>query len=344
MRHALIAPYLALLLICFQTPGAQRSGSVPQKGVVSQTCEQSPYRGIDSRLKPDIVGAIPDARTPVLGFELVGHTPVIAISGRVLGIGQEEIVNIPVPNNLKGISVDQQSNLLIQTDHGIETMGARGLGTDPALTDAIHGHLYDSGNGLFLEARSRENTVQFLARGRDGQPFLIASIEGSFSAASWNSLGLAAVVGDSLYTWEAGGRNIVRLLTDRGLRSATDVVLVGPGRAVVTLTATVLLVTPLTVLPIASMSSARCRFDGGVLYLVDGQSGLIWALKGLEGLGTKSADRAHAIALPKGVPVPLNETSPQFLEAARIIGCDQARRQVVSLETGTTEDAKGNPK
>jgi hypothetical protein len=299
---------------------------------IPQRCGQQAYRGIDSRLKPDIVGVLPDAKQFVVGFELANHQPVIALADQVLEIGQNSMVKRTVPHAVRGISVDRSSRLLIQTDHGILT-GDSVLQTNVGLTNIIKGRLYDSGSPLLLEVRSRDKTIQFLARRHGGQSFLIATFQGTFSAASWNSIGLVTVVEDSLYVWDAGSKKIVRLLTDRGLRSVKDVVLVGPERVIVTLKAMVILVTPREALVVAGIPSARCRFDAGVLYLLDDETGLVWALKGLDQLGTKLGDRAHAIDLLKLMPNQTGESSAQFLEAARILGCDQARREAASLKS-----------
>jgi hypothetical protein len=83
--------------------------------------------------------------------------------------------------------------------------------------------------------RARQDMLQFIARKPNGSPFPIARMKGTLRAASWNDMGLAAVIGDSLYVWEAGSKNIIRLLSDMGLNAAQDVVLVGPDRAVITL-------------------------------------------------------------------------------------------------------------
>jgi hypothetical protein len=296
----------------------------------SQKCEQHPYSGLDSRLKADIVGIVPELKEPVVGFELINHRPVVALPDQVLSMGQKKVARMTV-TSVRGISADDQGHLLIQTDAGIQTTEDFGTQTI-GLRKAIRGRLYDSGSSLFLEVRSRGNIVQFVARRRDGQGFVIGSFKGPFAAASWNTLGLAAIVGDSIYIWQAGSRKIVRLMTDQGLRSARDVVLVGPERAMLTLKAMAVLVTPETVLVIAGMSSARCRFEGGVLYLVDGHTGLIWSLKGLDQLGTKASDRSHAIDLLKTISTPIDESSARFLEAARILGCDGARKEIANLK------------
>jgi hypothetical protein len=318
--------WIGSLLLSFssrfqQTPNASES---PKR------CEQELYAGLDSRIEPHIVGIVPPSDNPVVGFELVRHRPFVARSDQLLGFDQANIAKLTV-HGLKGISVNDKSDLLIQTDRGIQTLGQSELETNTELTSIIHGRLYNSGNPVFLEARSHDQITQFVARTLGGRSLLIASFKGTFSAASWNEIGLAAVVGNSLYVWESGSKKIVRLLTDSGLKSAKDVVLIGPGRVIVTLRKTVILVTTETILIIASLPSARCRFDAGMLYILDGQSRFIWALKGLDQLGSKTGDRSHALDLLKHMPDRTDESSTQFLEAARILGCSEARREVANV-------------
>lgn len=156
-------------------------------------------------------------------------------------------------------------------------------------------------------------------------------MKGTLHAASWNDVGLAAVVDNSLYVWEAGSKNVVRLLTDQGLSAAKDVVLVGHNRAVVSLQATVVLVTDEAMTVVTGMTRARCRFQQDVLYLLDDETGLIWTLCGLNQLGNKKDDHSYAADLLKEAPRDsAAESSVQFREAARIIGCDGAKRQLTS--------------
>ena len=227
---------------------------------------------------------------------------------------------------MKGISVNAQSDLLVQTTKGLMRLGDDGLKSDLTLTKAVKGRLYNSGGQVYLEARSNKDLVQFVARRQDGTSFLIATIRGVFHAASWNERGLAAIVGNSLYVWEIGGKSVIRLLTDAGLAAARDISLVDPRRVAITLKSTVILVTSETMTVLVAMPEARCRFDNGVLYLIDGRSGFLWALQGLSQLGTKAGEREHAQDLIQKSLKNGGQTSPEFLEAARIVGCSAAQR------------------
>lgn len=308
-------------------------------------CGQQLYSGIDSRLKLDIVGIVPYSEKPILGFELVNHQPVIALPDQLLGIRVGSMMKTPMSSAVKGISVNDGFDLLVQTDHGFETFGKSAPKPDAEFRNLIQGRLYNSGNPVFVEARSSGKQVQFIARSRVGKSFLIADFRGDFAAASWSRVGLAAVVGDSLYYWEAGNKNLIRLLTDRGLNSARDVVLIAPGRVIVTLKSTVLLVTKDEVLILAGMGTARCRFDNDrdLLYLIDDRARVIWAVTGISQVGTKAGDKAHALDLLQHLPRQNGEDSPQFLEAARILGCGPARKELAALEvSGSSAGAHPN--
>ena len=121
------------------------------------------------------------------------------------------------------------------------------------------------GSPVFVEVRAHQGVLQFLARNRNGAPFLIASIKGTLHAASWNDIGLATVVGDSLYVWQAGAKNMVRLLTDKGLSAARDVVLVGLNGGWLHIKTTVVLITNETMtvvlgMPMAAAASRTAYF------------------------------------------------------------------------------------
>ena len=320
----------AALLLLGSTKGIVRAD--PE--ATASACGQQLYSGIDSRLKLDIVGIVPYSEKPIVGFELVNHQPVIALPDQLLGIRVGSVMKTPIYNTVKGISVNDGFELLVQTDRGFETFGKSALKSDAEFTNVIHGRLYNSGNPVFVEARSNGKQVQFIARRRGGKSFLIADFLGDFAAASWSRVGLAAVVGDSLYYWEAGNKNLIRLLTDRGLNSARDVVLIAPGRVIVTLKSTVLLVTNDEVLILAGMGTARCRFDNDrdLLYLIDDRARVVWAVTGISQVGTRTGDKAHALDLLKHLPKQSGNGSPQFLEAARILGCDSARKELAAFK------------
>ena len=196
---------------------------------------------------------------------------------------------------------------------------------DTKLTSTVTGHLSNSGNTAFLDTTEKDSQVHFVARSSDGSALPIADVRGKLHAVSWDEIGLAAVLDNSLFVWEAGGSEFVRLKADFDLQVARSVCLVGPRRAVVALPSAVVLVTEDAETPILGFT-ARCAWAHGILYLLDERGGLIWTVTGLEQLGTRSADRAYALKLVGQMPTNADESDPRFLEAARSLGCEEARK------------------
>jgi hypothetical protein len=294
-------------------------------------CYQAVYLGFDSRLKTEVIARLPDIKEPIRGFEILHGRPLIALTHQVITIDRGHAVALPVANEIRGISVTSHGQLLVQTSGGVETLGQTDLTTDRVLTSKVSGRLYDSGNAVLMEARAKNDLVQFVAWGPTGNSFLVSTVQGTFHAASWNDVGLAISSGNSLLVWEAGGKTVSRLIADKGLQQTRDLCLLAPTRVVVALQATVVLVTSEAMTVIVAMPSARCRLENGILYLLDGKTGLIWKVSGIEQLGTKEGNRAHAEELIRKIPKDQGANSQQFMEAARIIGCDETVRKATSV-------------
>jgi hypothetical protein len=265
---------------------------------------------------------------PIVGFEIVRGQVLVAHPKQLTVLAGQTNNVLDLKEAVKGVSVNHAGEVFIQTDAGFLTMRKDGFKLDNAISDAVHGRLYGSGNLVFLEVRAHQDILQFIARKPDGKAFPIASFKGRLRAASWNEMGLAAVVGDSLYVWRAGAQSIVRLLTDQGLNTAQDVVMVGPNRAVVSLPNGVVLVSNEGLSVVTGMMRSRCRFQQNTLYLLDGNTGIVWTFSGLDRLGTKSGDQSYAAELLRQAPKGSAEKSIQFREAARIIGCESATRHL----------------
>ena len=72
--------------------------------------------------------------------------------------------------------------------------------------------------------------------------------------------------------------------------------------------------------------SARIRCAGDTLYLLDLKTGVIAKATGADKLGHKDAgDAQYARDLISNLPQNVTERNPKFLEAARLLGCRQAR-------------------
>ena len=316
---------LVLLLLCL------RAGPTLSATTQNAHCAQEMYRGIDSRLRVAVVGALPDPSVKAIGFEVVNGWPVIATARSVFLFANQRILSKGFSTPLEGLSARGQSDLVIQTRGNIQNIGGLGAVSAPLLSREVQGHLYSSGNRSWLEVRSRANVNQFVARKQDGTGFLIATIRGTFRAAYWGEDGLAAVVGNSLFVWRTGSKQVVRVLSDSGLVSTHDLTLVGSDKVVITLNSSVILVSPENLTILAAMRSARCRFSQGILYLADSQQGFVWALQGVETLGSRTRDLAYAHELVLSTPATGTSASPAFREAVRLVGCEKAEELLVSV-------------
>jgi hypothetical protein len=330
------ATALCFSLVTSDIPQLLALSSLPQH------CQERMYSAPDGRLSPHIIGRLPKSAEPVVGFEIIRGKPVVALPRQLLVFSEKSIDELSVSEQIEGIAFNQESQLVLQTETGFLTIGKTGLQPDKTKTSTVHGRLYGSGSPVFVELRARQGLVQFVARNQRGDQFLITTVKGTLHAASWNDRGLAAVAGDSLYVWSSGAKNIVRLVTDRGLTAAQDVVLVGLNRAVVTLRSTVVLVTSETIAVVAGMPRARCRFQQNNLYLLDGQSRLIWSLEGLDQIGRKNEDQAYASHLLEQLAPNADESAVEFQEAARILGCVRARQELANLRTTAPRRPNGH--
>lgn len=300
-------------------------------GLIGQTalgpkCNSVLYARLDSRLKPTLISVLPNAHETVVGFEVIHGSPVVAFPHSLLTIQRVGGTRFAVDQTIKGLSFDKEAKVFIQSNKGVLQLDRSGLEPDNKLNSVVLGRVYGSGGKVLLEVRARHGLLEFLARRDDGAAFPIAMMKGRLRAVSWNSQGLAAVVGESLYLWHPGDKSVVRLLSDEGLASSHDVVALGGGRAVVALRNAIVLVSPKTLDIIAAMPLSRCRFQDGVLYVLQEKAGLIWSLRGLEKLGSKVDDEAYAHGLLERSKRDTAHRNTEIAEAARILGCGEVKK------------------
>ena len=306
------------------------------------SCSTTVYLGFDSRLKPDLVGRLPATKEQVQGFEIVRGKPLVAFPHLLLAFGSDKSVSFTPPDTIVGLTADSTDHIRLQTANGVQMLKESGFEPDTRLTSTVEGHLSNSGNSVFLDTSEKESQVHLVARRDDGTALPVANVKGTLHAISWDELGLAAVIDNSLFVWEIGGPEFVRLKGDVGLQLARSVCLVGPRRAVVTLPNVVVLVTEDAQTPIAGFT-ARCAWAHSILYLLDERGGLIWSVTGLEQLGKRSADQAYAMKLLGELPANADENAPRFLEAARILGCEEARKVRGATSTSNGRPSRVNP-
>jgi hypothetical protein len=304
-------------------------------GASSSECLHELYTGFDSRVKARVVGRLAPGREPVVGFDVVHGVAVVALPHRLI-LFRNRRVNLFVEEEVRGLISDVKGNLFLQVKDPSDPerevtkrLRASGLQRDTTLTADVRGTLYGSGTKLFLETVPGQGQTTFLARRQDGAYAVMTTVKGEFRTLSWNRTGLAAVASNTVLIWSIGSKTLIPLATDQGLSRAHDICLVGSDRAVVTLNDSVLVMTPNGVTVLVGMHG-RCAWDGTSLYLLDERSGLIWSVRGVEKLGTRAGDLAHAEELAESLSADAPNDSPAALEAARSVGCSEVMRMRTS--------------
>jgi hypothetical protein len=164
------------------------------------------YSPVDGRLRPQLIGVLPKGHDFVVGFEVISGKPLVAFPHSLLVLRGAGGARFAVAQTVKGLSFNQGSRVLLQSDQGFLQLQQNGLEPAIKLGSAVHGRLYGSGEKVFIEVRARQSLLEFVARRDDGAAFPVAAMKGPLRAASWNPQGLAAVVGESLYVWQAGDK------------------------------------------------------------------------------------------------------------------------------------------
>jgi hypothetical protein len=284
----------------------------------------SPFLGFDSRLRIDIAGRVPVTTEVPVSFEIVGTRPVVAYEHRVVAVDGTKLVVYPSLEQISALAVDRSNGVWLQSGNEVRRFGPDRMVIGGTLSGGAR--IHNSGAGPFLITRFDGEMTRLAFRAPDGTATPALDLQGAFRAASWNHIGLAAVVDYSLIVWPAGARDVTRLGEDNAFRDTRDVTLIGADRAVLTLSNLVVLQTDKGRLVLAAMR-ARARWHNGALFLLDEGSGVIWKVEGLEGVGTPASDFAHAARLVQKVPDAAFglSHSPAFKEAARIVGCEAAR-------------------
>lgn len=287
-------------------------------------CSSVAYRGFDSRLNVELLARVNLHGSPVTGFEVADGKPVIAFERRLVGVDGSRLFSMPSIDRIDSMAVDASGGVWVQSGTSVRRLSQERL--ERVRTVETGTRLHNSGNVAFLQSQRRDGATLLSIVSSDARhrlpPFRIEGED--VSSAAWNSVGLAAVAGDTLIAWPAGSQKVIRLRLDEGLRSTRDVSLVAPDRAVVALPGTLALVTDRGVAVLA-LIRARLRWSNNALYVLDEKVGLLWKVSGLEKLGTADGDKAHARAILTQLPAGASEADSRFLESARIVGCDGAR-------------------
>jgi len=303
---------IVLALLCLR-------GWQPAQGA----CDDSHYIGFDSRVSARLLARLPVTRELVTGFAVAGDRPIVLLRDRLLIYGSGLPSEVRLPYTATGLSVDAGGRLRVQHGGAVDLLSDGVLRPDTSVNPA--GRLFGSNMPVLLDAFGEEGVQKFVFLRPGADSFGLAGAHGELRAAFWGDAGMAAVVEQSLYVWEDGSKQFVRLAMDRGLARAQSVCLVTAGHAVVALLGILVVVTGEDQIVLAGMA-ARCDAHNGILYAIDERTGEIWSVAGIEKMGNFHEDERHARSLILGMPANAGENAPAFLEAARIIGCDRARK------------------
>jgi hypothetical protein len=292
----------------------------------TETCSEAPYGGFDGRLLVVPLAEVPIQGNQVVGFEVIREKPVVALPHRLLAVTPKGVVSWTLLDKVMHIATDEKARVLIQTDKGIATTGkGKSFESLATLTGAIHGELFDSGNINVLSlVGGNSASPTFFSIRPDGTSGSSLELHDPVRAVSWDTQGLSLIAGYALMEWPTGSSKISLLGADKGFGQAQDTCLLGRDRVVVALPNVVAVVSRETTSVIVKMS-ARVRCAGDTLYLVDLKTGIIARATGADKLGHKDADIRYATSLISNLPQRVTERDPKFLEAARFLGCKQAR-------------------
>lgn len=303
---------------------ASLTAQSPTSSPASVQCREQLFRGFDSRLKPSLIGRFPTSKDAVVGFAVLGGKPAVVFSHRILALESlADITALPSFKALSGI-LSTPVALRVRTAGGFLRFGESGL--EPARQDGLI-------EGAFIAQDSTPNAVMAVQHGAtaeftvltpSGTKLPIASISGQLHSVSWTTAGLAAVVGDSLFTFGTGEDKFRSTPPDTAFKTAVGLCMVGPSRAVVIYPHTAVLYDHGLRSILVAINDGRCAFDGKALYLLDTGNGLVWRVDDLAAVGSAASTRDFIrqrieIAKTRG-----GKSDLAYREVARLIGFDEA--------------------
>jgi hypothetical protein len=297
-----------------------------QKLVIAQaqaSCFSPVFAGFDSRLHVDVFALLPDRGNLAVGFEIIGDQAIVAFPHELIITGGSHSAALPSLEMIDGLSVDAQRTVVVSTRKGFKRLGPHGLEDEPAHS-AGKGKLFNSGTPAFLYVLQQPATEQLFLVRSNKQALPLVEITGKLSIASWNAIGLGAIVNSEFYIWPTRAQTFRKLSSDPALVHVKDLCLIGEHKAVVAMNKIVILVTPDTRLPVVAMD-ARCRWQDNSLYLLDQSRHVIWRVNGLDTLGRRVKDDQYARQLIRSLPPSSSECDSRFREACRLVGPKQAR-------------------
>jgi hypothetical protein len=289
-------------------------------------CDSLYYRGFDTRLEPALLVPLPPDQR-ISSFEVWKGHPVLASESDLLLPAADQTINsIGVGSKVQGVVVDNTGRLSIRTPQQYWLMGPSGLIKDELLS-ALDRRivLLASGTPSYLAVGTNNGVTALSVFNRKGLSAPLFTTREPVVAASWSPEGLAAIAGTRLIVWDRSSSKILTLRRDDEFAQAQDVILLPSRRAIICLPKYVLLVGEDDAIIIAGFR-ARARYQNHVLYLLDATTNFVWKLSNIESVGTRQADLNHAARLLARAGPGVSESDPQFLEAARILGCQAVRQ------------------
>jgi hypothetical protein len=311
------------------------SASISLRGQASspRDCGDT-FAGFDGRLAVELVTVLPADVAPLVGLEVTPNGPVIATSTKLYAVTKDGIVALPLDQEIRGISVDAEGRLALQSREGVSFVRRTSLEPVAAWKQKLEGSVTNSGATAFLEMVSANGQTTFGARMATHDRVLpIVRLDGELRAAAWDAQGLVAVVGNALYRWVQSANVLERLSVDSGLQNATGVCSLGPKRVLVALRNATLLFSGKSMTVVAAVGGT-CRVSGQDVLLLDPTLKRLWKVGQMDALGEPERDRAHAtrlLQLAVAQEVKFTRTR-EFSEAVRLVGCTAAHQIAAELQ------------
>jgi hypothetical protein len=236
------------------------------------------------------------------------------------------IANLLSLDTIKAIAVSDSDRLIVQTSKGLYEPAGNGRLSLSSGVAPFTGSMSNSGNRLFLDVVEQGNGFEGYVRTLGGKSLPLVGQQQPLRVITWDNAGLAVVYGTTLLTWDDGARSGRVVANDAGLAKATAACALGNDRAIVGVGHVTVLFSKDSQLILVA-GKTRCRTAGQSLILLDEESRIVMKVDGVEQLGSRAADLAFARKMLQALPANTTyESDSHFLEAARILGCQEAER------------------
>jgi hypothetical protein len=305
------------------------SGTAGHPAEPTRNCHDEVYRGFDTRLDVSVAGKFPVSNEQPVGFLQFNGKFILGYSHRLLAT--QTLGNAASLPSFKPIRflLSTPSEVRLVTSDGLQKFGEHGLETakvDGFDRDAVMAQ--DATNSTLLAIQNGARS-EFSVWTRRGNRVPLFAIGGNLAKISWTSAGFAAIVSDSLFTFDIGETKVDSTLSDVSFKTATDICMVGPSRVVVMYPNTAVLYAHGLRTILAAVSSGRCAWDNHILYLFDNAQGVVWRVELLNEVGDPETTKEFLQRLSAQAKIKNDPRDRSYRELARFIGIDRA-----SIATG----------